>query len=39
MGVAGLLTNLNVETAVMKEEATEGLEAALGMEVKEDRDV
>ena len=38
VGVAGLLMNLNIETAVTKEEASEGLEVALGMEVEEDRD-
>ena len=36
-GVAGLLNNLNIETAVTEEEAAEGLEASLGIEVEEDR--
>ena len=31
------LTNLNIETAATKEEAVEGLAAALNMEVEEDR--
>ena len=35
-GMAGLLNNLNIETGGNEEEAAEGLEAALGMEVKED---
>ena len=35
--MAGLLTNVNIERAVTKEEAADGLEAALGMEVEEDR--
>ena len=34
MGVAVPLNILNIETAVMEEEAADGLEAALGMEVK-----
>ena len=38
VGVARLLTNLNTETAVMEEEAADGFEAALGMEVEEDRE-
>ena len=33
-GVAGLLNNLTIETAGTEEEATGGLEAALGMEVE-----
>ena len=38
MVVAGLLNNLNIETAVTEEEAADGLEATLGMEVEENRD-
>ena len=38
MGVAGLLNNLNIKMAVTEKEATDGLEATLGMEVEEDRD-
>ena len=38
VGVAGLLTNLNIETAAMEEEAAYSLESALGVEVEEDRD-
>ena len=38
VGLAGLLTNLNIETAGTQEEAADGLEAALWMELKEDRD-
>ena len=34
--VEGLLYNLTIETAGTEEEVTEGLEAALGMEVDED---
>ena len=37
-GVANLLNNLDIDTAVTEEEAAEGLEATLGMEVEEDRD-
>ena len=37
MGVAGILTNLNIETAGTEEEASDGLEAELGMEVEGDR--
>ena len=37
MGVAGLLNKLNIDTAVMEEEAADGLESALGVEVEEDR--
>ena len=37
-GVAVLLNNLNIETAITEEEAAEGLEAALWMEVEEDSD-
>ena len=37
--MAGLLKILNIETAVTEEEeAAEGLETALGTDVKEDRD-
>ena len=39
MGVAGLLNNLNIETAVTEEEAADGLETALGMEVGDNRDI
>ena len=37
MGVAGILNNLNTETAETEEEAVDGLEAALEMEVEEYR--
>ena len=37
-GIAAGLVNLNIETAVTEEEAEEGLEAALDMEVEEGRD-
>ena len=36
--VAGLISNLTIETAGTEEEAAEGLAAALGMEVEEDRE-
>ena len=36
--VDGLMSNLIIETAVTKEEAAKGLAAALGMEVKVDRE-
>ena len=39
MGVAGKLNNLNIEMVVTDEEAVDGLEAALGMEVEEDKDI
>ena len=35
-GVAGLLNNLNIETGGTEEEAAEGLEATLEMEVEGD---
>ena len=37
MGVTGLLTNLDIETAVTEEDAADDLEATLGMEVEDDR--
>ena len=37
MGVADILTNQNIDTAGTEEEAADGLEAALGMEMEEDR--
>ena len=37
VGVDGMLNNLNIETTVTREEAADGLKAALGMEVEEDR--
>ena len=37
--MAGLLTNLTIETAVTEEEAAEGLKSALGMGVEEVRDI
>ena len=37
-GVSGLLNNLNIDTAITEEEAADSLEAALGMELEEDRD-
>ena len=36
--MAGILNNLNIETVVTDEEAADGLEAALGMEVEDYRD-
>ena len=36
-GLAGLLNNLTIETVGTEEEAAEGLTAALGMEIEEDR--
>ena len=36
--VAGLMINLIIETAGMEEEAAEGLAAAIGMELEEDRE-
>ena len=36
--MAGLFNNINIETAVTDEEAADGLEAALGIELEEDMD-
>ena len=36
-GVLARINNLTIETGVLEEEAEDGLEAVLGMEVKEDR--
>ena len=37
-GIAAGLHNLNIEKAATEEEAAEGLAAALGIEVEEDRE-